>query len=163
MGINIVKYRNSTLIDLTPTTAKAEDVASGKVFFNNAGVRTTGTASGGGGGTVDTATVTNSSATATSISFSGLDGEPIAFVVRVTTTITSSGNTTYYYVSCMRYNGTNTQGTYFRVGSTRGIYNDTSHYSFTYSNGTLTVRSSASRTTAGGSFYNGTYELTYVY
>lgn len=115
------------------------------------------------GANIGTGSVSNSSNTATSINFTGLAGEPIAFFVRVTTTITSSGSTSYYYVAAIRYNGTNTNGTYMRIGSTRGIYNDTSHYSFTYSNGTLTVHSSASRTAAGGSFYNGTYELTYIY
>lgn len=49
MAINIVKYGNNTLIDLTPTTAVASDVAQGKVFFDRSGIRTTGTASGGGG------------------------------------------------------------------------------------------------------------------
>lgn len=49
MAINQVKYGNTTLIDLTDTTATASDVASGKYFYTNAGVRTQGTASGGGG------------------------------------------------------------------------------------------------------------------
>ena len=35
--------------DTTPTTATAEDVASGKVFFDASGNQQTGTASGGGG------------------------------------------------------------------------------------------------------------------
>ena len=149
--------------DVTATTATAADVASGKVFYDASGAETTGTSSGGGASSIGTGSASNSSNTATSLSFTGLSGEPIAFFVRVTTTITSSGNSSYYYVACMRYNGSNTYGTYMRVGSTRGIYNDTTHYSYTYSNGTLTVRSSASRTAAGGSFYNGTYELTYIY
>lgn len=119
--------------------------------------------SGGGASQVGTATVTNSSNTSTALNFTGLAGEPIAFFLRCTSTIQSSGSTSYYYVHNMRYNGANTQGNYMRIGSTRGIYADTSHYSFTYSNGTLQVRSSASRTSAGGSFYNGTYELTYIY
>lgn len=72
MAINQVKYGNQTLIDLTPTTAKAEDVASGKVFFNNAGVQTTGTASGGGGKNIQAymgqATVSATSYTATAVS-----------------------------------------------------------------------------------------------
>ena len=49
MAINQVKYGNTTLIDLTDTTAEASDVASGKYFYTKAGVRTQGTASGGGG------------------------------------------------------------------------------------------------------------------
>jgi len=36
--------------DVTPTTAAAADVASGKIFFASDGTQTTGTASGGGGG-----------------------------------------------------------------------------------------------------------------
>ena len=70
MGINIVKYGSTTLIDLTPTTATASDVASGKVFFNNAGVQTTGTASGGSGigtllNTTSIGSISTSSTTAT--------------------------------------------------------------------------------------------------
>lgn len=50
MAINKVVYHNNTLIDLTDTTATAADVATGKYFYTNAGVRTAGTNSGGGGG-----------------------------------------------------------------------------------------------------------------
>lgn len=47
MAINKVVYGNETLIDLTPTTAEAEDVIEGKVFMNKSGVLTTGTSTGG--------------------------------------------------------------------------------------------------------------------
>lgn len=40
----------ATFTDVTPTTALAADVASGKYFFDALGVLTQGTASGGGGG-----------------------------------------------------------------------------------------------------------------
>ena len=50
MAINKVEYGNTTLIDLTDTTATASDVASGKYFYTASGVKTEGTASGGGGG-----------------------------------------------------------------------------------------------------------------
>ena len=40
----------ASFTDVTPTTATASDVASGKIFFTSAGVQTTGTNSGGGGG-----------------------------------------------------------------------------------------------------------------
>lgn len=41
---------NAYFADVTDTTATASDVASGTYFYNAAGVRTAGTASGGGGG-----------------------------------------------------------------------------------------------------------------
>ena len=50
MAKNKVVFAGQTLIDLTDTTATASDVATGKYFYTNAGVRTQGTASGGGGG-----------------------------------------------------------------------------------------------------------------
>lgn len=118
---------------------------------------------GGSAPNVGTASVTNSTNTATSISFEELEGEPIAFMVQLSTTISSSGSTTYYYVVDVCKAGTVTTGNYFRIGSTRAVYEDTTHYSASYSNSTLTVTSSAGRSSAGGSFYNGTYNLTYLY
>ena len=50
MAINKVQYGNTTLIDLTDTTAVASDVASGKYFYGRDGVRTEGTGTGGGQG-----------------------------------------------------------------------------------------------------------------
>ena len=119
-------------------------------------------ASSGGSVNIDTKTVTNNSASNTSISFTSLSGEPKAFFVRCTAQLTRSSSSSYYYVANFRYNGTNHNGNYWRM-SNGTFYNDTSHYSHTYSNGTLTVSSSASRSAAGGSFYNGTYELVYIY
>ena len=52
MAINKVVYGNTTLIDLTDTTATASDVLAGKYFYTNAGVKTEGTGTGGGGGAV---------------------------------------------------------------------------------------------------------------
>lgn len=46
MAVNKVVYGNTTLIDITDTTAIASDVAQGKYFYTNAGVLTQGTASG---------------------------------------------------------------------------------------------------------------------
>lgn len=121
----------------------------------------TGTYSGGTS-TCDTKTMTNSDSQATSIEFTGLSGEPKWFFVRCTSQLTRSSSYSYYFVTDIRYNGTNHNGNYYRR-SNGTYYNDTSHYSHTYSNGTLTVSSSANRGAAGGSFYNGNYELVYIY
>lgn len=44
MAINKVEFAGNTLIDLTPTTAEASDVAQGKYFMNKSGTLTQGTA-----------------------------------------------------------------------------------------------------------------------
>ena len=117
----------------------------------------------GGGANIDTKTATASNY-ATSLAFTGMRGRPSAFFLRTTTQISSSGSTTYYYITDMRYNGTNTTGNCFRIGSTRRVDNITSGYSWSYSGTTLTITSSAaSRSASPGSFYNGTYELVYIY
>lgn len=117
----------------------------------------------GGGANIDTKTATASNY-ATSLAFAGMRGRPSAFFLRTTTQISSSGSTTYYYITDMRYNGTNTTGNCFRIGSTRRVDNITSGYSWSYSGTTLTITSSAaSRSASPGSFYNGTYELVYIY
>ena len=123
----------------------------------------TGTYSGGGGGSasIDTKTVTASNRPS-SLSFTSMKGEPIAWFLKATFTMTSSSST-YYYVDSMRYNGSDVTGRLFRMGSTRQTENVTTGYSYTYSGTTLTVSSSGNRTTSPGCFYNGSYELVYVY
>ena len=151
--------------DVTDTTAEAADVTSGKYFYDASGVRTAGTNSGGGLGNVqfDTETVTASNYP-TSLSFTGLKGEPKAFVVRLNASVSSSGNSTYYYIVDIAHFGTNTHGNCFRVGGTRQVTSITSGYSYSYSNGTLTLTSSASsRSASPGAFYSGSYELLYAY
>ena len=115
------------------------------------------------GGNIDTKTLTATNYP-TSLAFTGMSGRPSAFFLRTTTQISSSGSTTYYYITDMRYNGTNTTGNCFRIGSTRRVDNITNGYSWSYSGTTLTITSSASsRSASPGSFYNGTYELVYIY
>lgn len=93
----------ATFTDVTPTTATASDVASGKIFFLSDGTQTTGTSSGGGGasnivqGTFTTGATRNTTATV-SLSYSG-SGYPIAFFVYVDGGAYNNGtggNTTWY-------------------------------------------------------------------
>lgn len=136
----------------------ASNIKSGVSIFG-----VTGSYDGGGGSvSVETKTLTNNNNTATSISFTSLKGTPKYWFLRLTSQV-SSGSTTYYYVVDMRYNGTNTTGNCFRMGSTRRVDNVTSGYSYTYTGTTLTISSSGSRTASPGSFYNGGYELVYIY
>ena len=78
---------------------------------------------GGGGASIDTKTVTASNYP-TSLSFTSMKGEPKAFFLRSTSQISSSGNTTYYYIIDMVYNGNTNKycdGNCFRIGSTRRV------------------------------------------
>ena len=119
--------------------------------------------SGGGSVQYDTKTVTASNYPV-SLQFTGMKGEPKAFVLRMNAQVSSSGNTTYYYIVDISAFGTTTHGNCFRIGGTRRVDNITSGYSWTYSGTTLTVTSSAaSRSASPGAFYSGSYELLYVY
>lgn len=119
--------------------------------------------SGGGGVSTDTKTTTASNYP-TSLSFTSMKGEPKMFTVRLNAQVSSSGSTTYYYIVDITSHGTTTHGNCFRIGSTRRVDNITSGYSWSYSGTTLTVTSSAaSRSASPGAFYNGSYELMYVY
>lgn len=116
----------------------------------------------GGGVNIDTKTVTASNYP-TSLSFTGMNGEPKAFFLKATSQISSSGSTTYYYIINMRYNGTNTTGSVFRIGSTRQVNHITSGYSWSYSGTTLTITSNASSRSASPGAFNNGYELVYIY
>ena len=118
--------------------------------------------SGGGGANIDTKSVTNSSNQNTSISFSSMKGQPKAFFARCTATLSRSSSNTYYYVADMVYDGTSTVGN-MHARSNGQYSNITSGYSWSYSGTTLTLTSSGARNTSPGSFYNGTYELVYIY
>ena len=125
----------------------------------------TGTYDGGGGGSVQTDTKTTTASNyPTSLSFTSMKGEPKMFTVRLNASVSSSGNTTYYYIVDITSHGTTTHGNCFRIGSTRQVTSITSGYSWSYSGTTLTITSSAgSRSASPGAFYSGSYELLYVY
>lgn len=107
---------------------------------------------------INTATAKLSS-NGTSISFTGLSEEPKMFAICPTGNI-SLGTTRY--VTSVIYDGTTTQGTYgYRSGSTGTSYYSSSYFTWTYTNGTLTVKTSSS--TNGGNFSSSvTYQLAYV-
>ena len=157
----------ATISAVTQTNLSAENIKSGTTVTIGNGqsniFSVTGTYSGGGsGGTVGTGSASLQTAGNT-ISFTNLSGTPKAWFIRCTTQMSSS-STTYYYVVDCRYNGTNTQATLFRMGSTRRVQNQTTGFSYSYSGTTLTITSTATQAGATpGFFYNGTYELTYFY
>lgn len=119
-----------------------------------------------GGANIATATMTNSSNQNTSISFTLPSGRtPKAFFARLTSQIARSSNSRYYYVFDMRWDGSSTGGvagnTFYMYSGT--LTNVTSGYSYEQSGTTFTLSSTGSRSASPGSFYNGTYELVYVY
>ena len=129
----------------------------------------TGTYSGGGGGSASVATTTwtNSSTSTVSHTFSNLSGTPKAAFLRCTAQLTRSSSNTYYYIADIFWDGTNAYGNYHLRSN--GSYNNVASNAnpgFTVTTGTnsITFTSGASsRSSAPGSFYNGTYELTYIY
>lgn len=122
--------------------------------------------SGGGGANIATETTTNSSNQNTSINFTLPSGRtPKAFFARLTSQIARNSNSRYYYVYDMRWNGSSTGGvagnTFYMSSGT--LTNVTSGYSYSQSGTTFTLSSTGSRSASPGSFYNGTYELVYIY
>lgn len=156
----------------TAVTVSASELVSGsQTITQNSTVDVTNLAQvvvnvSGGGGTVqfDSKTATAGSDYPVSLSFTSMKGQPKMFAVKLNAQVSSSGNTTYYYIVDMVYNGTGIHGNCFRIGSTRRVDNITSGYSWSYSGTTLTVTSSAaSRSASPGAFYSGSYELIYCY
>jgi hypothetical protein len=140
---------------LNATENKTYTPTSGKYYSS---VTVNVPSSGGtGGGTALTSEATPTS-NSLSISFTGLQGEPTTFTVQTGANITLA---TTRYVTSVTNNGTNTTGVcgYKATSGSTAYY--TSNYSYTYSNGTLTITSSAAST--GGYFKSGTkYQLSYV-
>lgn len=116
------------------------------------------------GGTVNVATTTwsNSDNTATSHTFSSLSGTPKAAFLRCTSSLSRSSSSTNYFVADMAWTGTSCVGNSFRRSN--GTYaNVTSGYSASTGSNSITFTTSGTSTTNPGSFYNGSYQLIYVY
>lgn len=115
----------------------------------------------------------------TSLSFTNLLGEPQAFCVVLvpvnggsTTKVSPYIDTNQYMVTHFIYDGVEiSTGVFNRSSSTYPFdaygngYNATwNDYSFTYSNGTLTLNTYKTGSDSGGAFYSeGQYELLYIY
>ena len=126
---------------------------------------TIGASGGGGSLTVATKTLTNTAVSQT-LSFSSLSGQPKYWFCRCTSNVSSSGSTTYYYVTDCFYDGTSVKGNTFRIGSTRRVQNVTSGITQSYSGGTLTITAGSSAGSTPGQFYGASgigYELIYIY
>lgn len=156
-----------TLANLTAENIKSGvTVKVGDTSDDDCVTSVTGTYTGGGGGSIqfDTKTASGGSTYPVSLQFTGMKGEPKAFVCRLNAQVSSSGSTTYYYIVDVSAFGTTTHGNCFRIGSTRRVDNITSGYSWSYSGTTLTITSSAaSRSASPGAFHSGSYELLYAY
>lgn len=155
-----VSYKGNTLATVSNNTKTLE--TEGK--YLEADIILTDV-SGGGTLTVATKTLTNT-AVAQTLSFTSLSGQPKYWFLRVTSNVSSSGSTTYYYITDLFFDGTNIKGNCFRIGSTRRIYNITSGITQSYSNGTLTITGGSAAGSQPGQFYGASgigYELVYIY
>lgn len=166
---DVIYYNDGTITTVFPSAHKINlnitengTIYNGQYFYEEINVNVP---TGGGSLTVKTATLTKTS-TSKTISFSSLSGEPKYWYLRITSQLSSSGTTTYYYIANLFYDGTNIKGNSFRIGSTRRIYDITSGISQSYSNGTLTITGGSSTGATPGQFYgtsNFGYELVYIY
>lgn len=158
---------------MSQTNLTAANIKSGTtVSVNNGSTNlwsVTGTYTGGGGGSASVATTTwtNSSTSTVSHQFTGLLGTPIAAFLRCTSQLTRSSSNTYYYIADIAWDGTNASGNYHlrSNGSYNNVASDaTAKYNVTVGTNSITFSSTAtSRSSAPGAFYNGTYELVYIY
>ena len=120
----------------------------------------------GGGANFGTVTTTNSSNQNTSISFTLPSGRtPKAFFVRLTSQMARNSSNRYYFVENIRWDGSSSGGfagrCFYQYNGT--LTNTTSGYSKSQSGTTYTITSSGSRSASPGSFFNGNYEMVYVY
>lgn len=158
----------ATIAAVTQTNLSAENIKSGTTISISNGQSNlwsvTGTYTGGGGGSASVASTTwsNSTNTTTSHQFTGLSGTPKAAFLRCTSSLSRSSSSTNYFIADMVWDGNSCNGNSFRRSN--GTYaNVTSGYSVTTGSNSITFTSSGTSTTNPGSFYNGSYELVYVY
>ena len=163
MAVNkVVQSNGTTLIDITPTTAVASDVANGKIFFLADGTQATGTGSGGSSVQTKTGSVTGDGTINLSIP---CDFEPDLIYVygdmsasvsnRGVVSITILKDTFAYMSNDSSTSNTNENFIYGEHGASG--YGDSSQITVTHSNGTLTlntVTNSSARRFRSGQTYN---------
>lgn len=171
MAVNkVVQSNGTTLIDITPTTAVASDVASGKIFFLADGTQATGTGqSGGSSGQTATGTVTGTGTNVLEIPCSfapdliyvhgDLSGDVSNRGVVSFTIIKNE----YIDVHSDASQSADSETLYYASHDITG-YNesDTSNPHASYANGVLTltsINSSSTRFTSGQTY---TYELSTI-
>ena len=157
----------------TAVTVSASELDSGtkSISANGTGIDVVGYATvdvavptGGGSLTVATATWNNTSNTTTSHQFTSLSGTPKIAFLRCTSQLTRSSQNTYYYIADIFWDGTSCHGNYhLRSNGTFNNVSTTGGFSVTTANKAITFSSTGGRSSAPGSFYNGTYELVYLY
>ena len=171
-GYDAIEEVSISIPAVTQTNLTAANIKSGTTISISNGSTNlwsvTGTYSGGGGGSFSVATTTwnNSSNTTTSHQFTGLSGTPKFAVLRCTSQLTRSSSNTYYYIADIVWNGTDAYGNYHlrSNGSYNNVASDaTTKFTVTTGTNSITFTSGGTRGGAPGSFYNGTYELTYIY
>lgn len=171
-GANYMMEGAVTVAAVSQTNLTAANIKSGTTVTISNGQSNlwsvTGTYSGGGGSlNVKQTTWTNNSTSTVSHQFTGLSGTPKFAVLRCTSQLTRSSSNTYYYIADIIWDGTDAWGNYHLRSN--GTYNDVSKtaasgFNVTVGTNSITFSSdSTSRSSAPGSFFNGTYELTYVY
>lgn len=164
MAVNkVVQSNGTTLIDITPTTAVASDVASGKIFFLADGTQATGTGQSGGS-SVQTkiGSVTGDGTINLSIP---CDFEPDLIYIygdmsasasnRGVVSITILKDAFAYMSNDSSTSNTNENFIYGEHGVSG--YGDSSQITVTHSNGTLTlntVTNSSARRFRSGQTYN---------
>lgn len=153
---------SGTYLTGTQTISGDANLVAGNIKSGTSIFGVAGTYSGGGTLTVATKTATLS-AVGQTLSFTNLSGTPKYWFVKTTSQISSSGSTTIYYITDGFWDGTSVKGNSFRIGSTRRIYSWTSGVTQSYSGGTLTITGGSATGSSPGRFFNGDYELTYVY
>lgn len=171
-GYDAIEAVSISIPAVSQTNLTAANIKSGTTISISNGQSNlwsvTGTYTGGGGGSFSVATTTwnNSTNTTTSHEFTGLSGTPKFAVLRCTSQLTRSSSNTYYYIADIVWNGTDAYGNYHlrSNGSFNNVAsNATTKFTVTTGTNSITFTSGGTRGGAPGSFYNGTYELTYIY